>query len=305
MPDTAVAGDEATDGPDTSMSASRESPTTEPGAAERARERPGAPQRAAPRPHGVRVRLRELYYGWSPAAVRFRYGLLIFDLVTITFVVVSSFFYGAPAIEALDVVFGILILVDFGARLLASRSPLGELVHPLGIADIIVIVSFLAPVTGENLAFLRIVRALRLFRSYQLVSRLRQDFPFFKRNEDAVFSVVNLVVFILIMTALVHATQVERNPSITNYADALYFTVTTLTTTGFGDITLEGTSGRLLAVLIMIFGVSLFIRLAQTLFRPQKVPYECPDCGLTRHDPDAVHCKHCGATIHIETEGAT
>jgi voltage-gated potassium channel len=148
------------------------------------------------------------------------------------------------------------------------------------------------------------VRALRLFRSYQLVSRLRRDFPFFKRNEDAVLSVVNLMVFLLIMTALVHATQMGRNPAIDNYADALYFTVTTLTTTGFGDITLQGTSGRLLAVLIMIFGVSLFFRLAQTLFRPQKVHYECPECGLTRHDPDAVHCKHCGTTIHIQTEGA-
>ena len=110
---------------------------------------------------------------------------------------------------------------------------------------------------------------------------------------------------LLIMTALVHATQLGRNPAINNYADALYFTVTTLTTTGFGDITLQGTSGRLLAVMIMIFGVSLFIRLVQTLFRPQKVHYECPVCGLTRHDPDAVHCKHCGATIHIQTEGAS
>ena len=88
-------------------------------------------------------------------------------------------------------------------------------------------------------------------------------------------SVVNLFVFLLIMTALVHATQLGRNPVINNYADALYFTVTTLTTTGFGDITLQGTSGRLLAVLIMIFGVSLFIRLVQTLFRPQKVHYSC------------------------------
>jgi Ion channel len=85
--------------------------------------------------------------------------------------------------------------------------------------------------------------------------------------------------------------------------DALYFTVTTLTTTGFGDITMEDPAGRLLAVLIMIFGVSLFIRLAQTLFRPTKVHFECPDCGLTRHDADAVHCKHCGKVIHIETEG--
>jgi voltage-gated potassium channel len=271
----------------------------------RTRARPGGSLAGAAHDHGVRVRLRELYYGWSPRAVRFRYGLLVFDLITIGFVVVSSFFYGAPAVEVLDVVFGILILAEFGARMLASRAPLNELIHPLGIADLIVIFSFLAPLAGENFGFLRIVRALRLFRSYQLVSRLRRDFPFFRRNEDAVLSIVNFFVFLLIMTAVVYETQVERNPEISNYADALYFTVTTLTTTGFGDITLQGTPGRLLAVLIMIFGVSLFIRLAQTLFRPQKVSYECPECGLSRHDPDAVHCKHCGATINIPTEGAT
>lgn len=117
------------------------------------------------------------------------------------------------------------------------------------------------------------------------------------------FSVVNLLVFILIMTSLVHASQFGRNPEINNYADALYFTVSTLTTTGFGDITMEDTTGRLLSVLIMIFGVSLFIRLAQTLFRPSKVHHECEECGLTRHDADAVHCKHCGTVVHIETEG--
>jgi voltage-gated potassium channel len=280
-------------------------PTTGSGpASDNVRERAAAGVAAAAHP-GLRVRLRELYYGWSAPAVRFRYGLLVFDLITIGFVVVSSFFYGAPVVEALDVVFGLLILAEFCARMLASRAPLNELVHPLGIADIIVIFSFLAPLAGENFGFLRIVRALRLFRSYQLVSRLRRDFPFFKRNEDAALSIVNLLVFILVMTALVYETQAPRNPAISNYADALYFTVTTLTTTGFGDITLQGTTGRLLAVLIMIFGVSLFIRLAQTLFRPQKVHYECPECGLSRHDPDAVHCKHCGAVINIPTEGST
>jgi voltage-gated potassium channel len=278
------------------MSAPPSKSRSEPGLGER----PGGATRHR---HGLRLHLRELYHGWSPRAVRFRYGLLVFDLVTIGFVVASSFFFGHPVVEALDLVFGLLILADFVARLMATRAPLNELFHPLGIADLIVIFSFLAPLAGENFAFLRVVRALRLFRSYQLVSRLRRDFPFFRRNEDAVFSVVNLIVFLLIMTALVHATQMSRNPEIRNYADALYYTVTTLTTTGFGDITLEGTSGRLLAVLIMIFGVSLFLRLVQTLFRPQKVHYECPECGLTRHDPDAVHCKHCGATIHIRTEG--
>jgi voltage-gated potassium channel len=268
-----------------------------------ARRRPppaGAAVAGAPR---LQASLRELYFGRTARAVRFRYALLAFDLVTIAFVIASSFFHGHSATEALDLVFGALILVEFCARLWISRSPLNELTHPLGIADIIVILSFLAPLAGENFAFLRVMRALRLFRSYQMVTRLRRDFDFFRRNEDAVLSLVNLLVFVLVVTALVYETQVGRNPYITDYVDALYFTVSTLTTTGFGDITLKGTSGRLLSVLIMIFGVSLFLRLAQTLFRPQKVHYECTQCGLSRHDPDAVHCKHCGATINIPTEG--
>ena len=53
----------------------------------------------------------------------------------------------------------------------------------------------------------------------------------------------------------------------------------------------------------MIFGVTLFLRLAQVLFRPNKVRYPCDDCGLLLHDPDAVHCKHCGAPVRIPTEG--
>ena len=86
-------------------------------------------------------------------------------------------------------------------------------------------------------------------------------------------------------------------------ADALYFTATALSTTGFGDITLQGTGGRLLSVVIMVFGVTLFLRLAQVLFRPTKVRYECRHCGLQRHEPDAVHCKHCGHIIHLDSEG--
>ena len=257
-----------------------------------------------PRERGPTVLLlRELYWGRSRRAVRFRYALLAFDFVTIAYLIASSFFYGAPLLDVLDVGFGLIILADFAARMWISEPPLRDLLHPVSLADLIAIVSFLAPLAGEQFAFLRIIRALRLFRSYQIVSRLQRDFPFIRRNQEIVLSGVNLVVFMLVMTALVFETQIGHNPDINNYADALYFTVTTLTTTGFGDITLEGTSGRLLAVMIMIFGVSLFIRLAQTVFRPNKVHYECPECGLSRHDADAVHCKHCGEVVNIPTEG--
>ena len=55
----------------------------------------------------------------------------------------------------------------------------------------------------------------------------------------------------------------------------------------------------------MIVGVALFLRLVQTIFRPNRVRHECPDCGLTRHEIDAIHCKHCGRQLHIRTEGVT
>lgn len=116
-------------------------------------------------------------------------------------------------------------------------------------------------------------------------------------------SIVNLTVFNFVASAFVYQFQFGQNDQINNYIDALYFTVTTLTTTGFGDITLHGSGGRLLSVLMMIFGISLFLRLLQAIFRPNKVVHRCRQCGLTRHEPDAVHRKHFGAVIDILNEG--
>jgi voltage-gated potassium channel len=250
----------------------------------------------------IRQRLHTLYYGDTPAAHAFRYALLAFDVTMIVFIVVSSFLPDDPVIEVLDIVFGLGVLADFSGRLLATRKPWRELAHPATLADLVVIVSLLAPAAGEQFAFLRVLRALRLLRTYALVSRMRRDFPFFRRNQQAITAVINLFVFVFVMTALVYETQHARNPGIGNYADALYFTVTTLTTTGFGDITLQGQTGRLLSVLIMIFGVSLFIRLIQVLFRPPRIAWRCTQCGLSRHEPDAIHCRHCGVLLNIPHE---
>lgn len=250
-------------------------------------------------------RLRELYESKTPRGRRFRYGLLAFDLVTIAFIVATSFIPRAPVVEMLDVMFGIVILADFAARLAISRQPIRELLHPATWADIAAIISFLAPIIGEGVGFLRILRTLRLMRTYHLLAQLRADSRYFRRNEDVIFAVTNLGVFIFITTGVVYETQHYSNPAIHNWADALYFTVTALTTTGFGDITLPGTLGRLISVAIMIFGVTLFFNLARALINPNKVRFRCPTCGLMRHDADAVHCKACGEVLNIPDEGRT
>ena len=246
---------------------------------------------------------QELYYGLTPRAIRSRTVLLIADFVIIAYFVATTFLPLQDWIIALDFAIGVLLVIDFFARMLAHADRMAFVVRPMSLIDLLVIVSLFSPAMIGNYAFLRVVRALRLLRSYVVSNQLRRESAFFARNEDVIFSALNLIVFIFVITAAVFVLQVDSNDDINNYVDALYFTVTTLTTTGFGDITLVGSTGRVLAVIIMIVGVALFIRLVQTIFLPNKVRYECTSCGLTRHDADAVHCKHCGQVIHIRTEG--
>ncbi|MBF0251487.1 MAG: potassium channel family protein [Alphaproteobacteria bacterium] len=255
------------------------------------------------RPQTLKSRVNRLYHGKTPAARRFRYGLVAFDLVTISFFIVTSFAHHAPWLIPIDVAIGGVLLLDLFARVWIARDRLKFFLTVHTLVDVIVILTLLLPLFLQNMAFLRILRALRLLRSYHVLRDLRDEFTFFAAHEEVIQSVVNLFVFIFFITALVYVFQADVNEDINSYLDALYFTVTTLTTTGFGDITLHGDSGHILSVVIMVVGVSLFLRLVQTIFRPAKVRHECSACGLNRHDPDAVHCKHCGTVLHIETEG--
>src|SRR5256714_3269852 len=119
-----------------------------------------------------------------------------------------------------------VVLADFSARLIISRQPLQDFIRLSTWTDMVVITSFLAPLAGEAGGFLRTLRTLRLLRDYQMVARLRIDSSFFRRNEEVIFAVANLAVFIFVMTGIVYETQKSHNNQIAHYADALYFTVT-------------------------------------------------------------------------------
>jgi voltage-gated potassium channel len=251
----------------------------------------------------LRYRIRQLYEGRSDQTRWFLYGLLIFDFLSLLFIIATSFLPRSQLIRGLDLLVGVIFLVEFTARFVAVRRPLRELLRITTWTDVAAIISLLASATGEAAGFLRSLRTLRLLRAFRVVEHLRNDSLLFRRHEEVFAAVANLSVFIFVMTGIVYETQHHINPHIANYADALYFTVTALTTTGFGDITLPGTMGRLITVVIMIFGVTLFLNLARVLFNPSKVRFSCPDCGLQRHDRDAVHCKACGKLLNIPDEG--
>lgn len=251
----------------------------------------------------LRQTIRDLYEGPSARSDRFRYGLMAFDLATVGYLVATSFVTRGWHTENLDTAIGVLILIEVAVRYWSSSNLRRDLVSLWGLADLAVVASLLAPIWGEGLAFLRVLRIFRILHSRETLVQLRTDFPRFRRHETTIRAAINLAIFIFVMTALVYETQVGWNDRIVNYVDAMYFTVTTLSTTGYGDVTLVGNTGKLLSVVIMIFGISLFLRLVQVILRPPKAEFPCPTCGLRRHDHDAVYCKACGTVLNIPDDG--
>jgi voltage-gated potassium channel len=229
--------------------------------------------------------------------------LIAFEVAVVLFFVAITFAEREPWVFWAEVIVGLAMLAEFAVRGWLAHSLRRFLLRPSSLIDMVVIGSMFIPFIAGDLAFLRALRAMRLIAAYSVIRRMRRR-GFLAQYGDVASAVINLVVFIFIASAAVYVLQYGYNPGIRNYVDALYFTVTALTTTGFGDIVLVGSYGRLLSVVIMLAGITLFIQLAQAIFRPHKVHVLCKHCGLTRHDPDAVHCKHCGNIIHIRTQGA-
>lgn len=254
--------------------------------------------------HGVarlRSRLRLLYHGHSPAALRFQFAVLLVDLAIIAFFIATPLLRTGPSYIWFDVAVAVLLIVDLVARGLASTDPLRWLRQPTTLVDVFILVTLLLPGYLANFGFLRILRLWTLSQSGALWRLLKPlGLTQYRERGEAI---VNLVAFLFLVSGFVLTFFGRPDSGIEGYVDALYFTVTSMTTTGYGDVTLPGTMGRLTSIVVMIMGITLFVRLAQSIFRPYKVQFPCPQCGLQRHDPDAVHCKACGHILNIPDEG--
>ena len=246
-----------------------------------------------------RRRLHDLYFGAGSEAVRFQARLLVLDVTLIAFFMVAPFLERGSGFLIIDYCIAFVLALDLAARGWAYGDVRRWLRRPLVWADFAVLVSLAIPVYTANLGFLRILRAYSLVHGESFWRVIGGGRWAGTSRADSVKAMTNLGVFVFVMSSLVHTGFAARVPELNSFMDSLYFTVATLTTTGFGDIVLPGPGGQALSIVIMIGGVSLFFRLVQVTIRTPKVRHDCQTCGLQRHEPDAVHCKACGAPLKI------
>jgi voltage-gated potassium channel len=244
-------------------------------------------------------------------------GLLLLNLVFIGIFVAQTYPVSDGVRGGLwgaEVSIAVVFLVEYLLRVYGARNRLAEVTNPYTVVDLLAIAPTFAVlvVPGSSgsvagltvLQLFRVVRVLRFFR--------------FTRDEEFFFgtvSVETLRVMKLLMTVvaiffvsagLFYGFEHGINEDVETFGDAFYFTVVTLTTVGFGDITPTTEAGRWVTIAAILAGIIFIPWQASKIVREwthrDKRNVTCPDCGLEYHDADASHCKACGHVIYQEID---
>ena len=251
----------------------------------------------------ARSRVRTLYFGHTQSAVRFQGVLLVLDLAIIGFFIGSQFIAEQQWFWIADIGIAAFLAADLFARLFAFGTLQRWLKFPTTWIDLVVLATLFLPSVLHNWGFLRVLRLWTLVRSerfWNVLARGKWDDTYV---EDLTRAIVTLGVFIFVAAGLAQTLFVGQHPKLNNFIDAMYFVVTSLTTTGYGDITVDSALGRVFSMGLMITGISLFFSIAQKAFAPQQKIVRCVECSLDRHDLDARYCKACGHILQAPLRG--
>jgi hypothetical protein len=148
-----------------------------------------------------------------------------------------------------------IFLIDFSYRLYTAPSRSGYFFRQFGWADL------LASLPVQQLKILRIfrlVRVYRLLREFGLKNILRSLVK--DRAGSALLTLLLMGILVLEFGSL-EMLNVERqspNANIKTASDALWYTIVTISTVGYGDRYPVTNEGRLVGTLIIVIGVGIF-----------------------------------------------
>jgi voltage-gated potassium channel len=262
-----------------------------------------------------RRRSHEIIFEAETRAGRaFDIALLCCIVISVSVVILESIAsvrarYGSWLVVA-EWVFTILFTIEYAFRLASVKRPLKYATSFFGVIDLLAIIptylSLLLP-GSQYLLVIRILRLLRVFRVLKLAEYLSEGQVIMGalRASQRKISVFLLTVFALVVVigSLMYVIEGEEHGFV-NIPTSIYWAIVTLTTVGYGDLSPQTPLGKALASLVMIIGYGIIAVptgiVTAELGRVGKLlptTQSCPNCSEEGHEPDAVHCKYCGAQL--------
>ncbi|WMB74881.1 ion transporter [Shewanella oncorhynchi] len=263
----------------------------------------------------LKRQLRTIIFGTdTPAGRYFDIALMVCIVLSVGLVFLDTVEifhreYG-QLISVLEWVFTIIFTIEYGLRLYCATHPVLYARSFYGLVDLLsVLPSYLALlIPGAN--FTLVIRILRLFRIFRVLKLLRylsegnvllRAMMQSSRKVFLFFFSVSLIVMVL--SSVMYVVEGPDN-GFSSIPKSVYWTIVTITTVGYGDITPKTGLGQAIAAFTMLIGYSIIAiptgiltaEISQEVGRHRDLR-SCNQCHKTGHDIDAMYCSRCGCEL--------
>lgn len=195
----------------------------------------------------------------------------------------------------------IIFVIEYCLRLWCAEQKLQFIFSLYSIIDLLSIAPFLI---GANAGYLRLFRWFRILRLIRFIQG-KTIFGYVSSEDSAIYARIFFTIFsiVFVYSGLIYQVEHTINSQFKTFLDAVYFSISTISTAGLGDITPVSQIGRFLTILMVITGLilvpwqlgDLIKRLVKTTDQVETI---CSNCGLAFHDSDANFCKNCGTRLN-------
>jgi voltage-gated potassium channel len=245
----------------------------------------------------------------------------LFDLILlwlIVFSVLAVILESIPEVSVnyrdelfyIELFFTALFTLEYIIRIAVSPRPLKYMFSYLGIIDLLGIMPFYISLLIPDYRYLmvfRLLRMLRVFRILRLFRFLKESERLFTALRASMYKIIVFTAFILtIVVLLATVMYVVEGPEngFESIPQSIYWTIVTITTVGYGDITPQTAIGKWIASIIMLCGYVIIavptglVTVAMT----RGISSATRVCDRCNHDnpKDAHFCNFCGSTLKEE-----
>lgn len=264
----------------------------------------------------LRQRIHIIIYGTDTVAGR------LFDLILLGLILLSVLLVMLETVKGFDSKYHNLLIIlewiitgfftlEYLLRIATTNRPRKYIFSFFGIIDLLAILPMYLSFFFVGSKVFSVIRALRLLRLFKILNHpqfMGQSQHLVKALNASRRKITIFLYFILISTILIgslmYVIEGEEN-GFTSIPTSIYWTIVTLTTVGYGDISPATPLGQFIASMVMILGYGIiavptgivtaeFAKSTNPNQKEEPEKNKCGNCGAENHYKNAHFCYHCG-----------
>ena len=266
-----------------------------------------------------REKIKVILYGTDTVLGR------LFDLVLLGLILLSVLLVMMETVQGIDQkyhsqliicewVITVFFTIEYLLRIISIQKPVKYIFSFYGFIDLLAVLPMYLSIFFPGASILSVIRALRFFRLFKILHIPQISHQSVQLREAIKASKEKILVFIyfvLISTVIIGSVMyvIEGKESgFTSIPVSIYWTIVTLTTVGYGDISPITPLGQFVASLVMILGYGIIAvptgivtaEFAKNSLKNNNTvsgKKACKNCNSQVHFDNAKYCYECGTEL--------